>query len=268
MAQMQIWRLVAHHAQAEKALEQMISNGLIAIGWSDLGDLSEWQPINSREISSKLQDIRSTVSNAMMAGPSLWNFFKKVEIGDQIIVTANRKRRYVFEVTGSYFYDNVNSILGYAHQRQAALTDINPEQLWQASGAGVAEGENIRWTLAKCNGTKKSEDIIHKEGRRYSVTSTAIERDKVARSKCLAHYGYTCQVCLINFEQEYGEIGKNYIHVHHRIDLASRNGEHTIDPIQDLIPLCPNCHAMVHTQKPAMSIEKLRSTYKAHQKRV
>ncbi|MBY7799492.1 HNH endonuclease [Vibrio fluvialis] len=95
-----------------------------------------------------------------------------------------------------------------------------------------------------------------------------MERDQAARSKCLAHYGYSCQVCSIDFEQVYGEIGSNYIHVHHRVDLASQTGEHNIDPIKDLIPLCPNCHAMVHTQKPAMSIEKLKSTYKAHHKPV
>ncbi len=61
----------------------------------------------------------------------------------------------------------------------------------------------------------------------------------------------------------YGEIGRDYIHIHHRIDLAHRDGMHVIDPEKDLVPLCPNCHAMVHTEKPAMSVEKLRSIYEA-----
>ncbi|ELA9391958.1 HNH endonuclease [Vibrio parahaemolyticus] len=264
---MQIWRLVAHHEEAEKALEQMVNSGRIAIGWSDLDDLSEWQPSNSREISSKLREIRPIVTNSGAAGVCLWRFFKGMEIGDQVIVSANKKRRYVFEVTSPYFYDSENTIIGYAHQREVTLTMINPDALWHAT-SGVADGESVQWALAKCNGTKKSEEIIYTEGKRYSVTSTAIERDQAARSKCLAHYGYSCQVCSIDFEQVYGEIGSNYIHVHHRVDLASQTGEHNIDPIKDLIPLCPNCHAMVHTQKPAMSIEKLKSTYKAHHKPV
>lgn len=65
---MQIWRLVAHHEEAEKALEQMVNSGRIAIGWSDLDDLSEWQPSNSREISSKLREIRPIVTNSGAAG--------------------------------------------------------------------------------------------------------------------------------------------------------------------------------------------------------
>ena len=262
---MQIWRLVAHHEKSEDALQQMKKNGRIAIGWSDLGDLTLLKPQNSKDISSKIKEIRSDVSNAMMAGPSLWNLYSEVEIGDQIIITAKGRRECVFEVTGDYIFDRESSILGYSHQRPAALTDIDPQKLWLASDSSVAEGENVRWTLSKCKGTKKSEEIVYFEGKRYSVNSTAIERDSSARRRCLEHFGYSCNVCSINFEEEYGEIGKNYIHVHHRVDIMYTDGEHVIDPTKDLIPLCPNCHAMVHTEKPAMPIEKLKLIYEAHQ---
>lgn len=260
---MQIWRLVAHHEKSEESLQKMKENGRIAIGWSDLGDLSLLKPNSGKDISSKIKDIRPDAKNAMMAGPSLWNLYSEVETGDQVIITANNKRKCVFEVTGPYIFDKENSIFGYSHQRPAALTEINPDKLWLASDSSVAEGENVRWTLSKCKGTKKSEDIAHIEGKRYSVNSTAIERDRTARAKCLAHFGYSCKVCGLNFEDVYGEIGKKYIHVHHRADLAQTDGEHIIDPTKDLIPLCPNCHAMVHTEKPAMPIEKLRSIYGA-----
>ncbi|CAM4087342.1 hypothetical protein VINE108521_07295 [Vibrio neonatus] len=43
---MDIWRLVTHHEESETALDQIIQRGRIAIGWSDLGDLSIWQPEN------------------------------------------------------------------------------------------------------------------------------------------------------------------------------------------------------------------------------
>ncbi len=260
---MQIWRLVAHHEKSEDALQLMKEKGRIAIGWSDLGDLTHMNPQSSKEISTEIKRIRVDVSNAMMAGPSLWNLYSEVEIGDQIILTASGKRKCVFEVTGDYIFDNENPILGYSHQRAAALTDIDPQELWIASDSSVAEGENLRWTLSKCKGTKRSGEIVYFEGKRYSVSSTAIERDSLARRRCLEHFGYECNVCSISFEKEYGEIGKNYIHVHHRIDLAYSNGQHIIDPTKDLIPLCPNCHAMVHTEKPAMPIEKLKSIYES-----
>lgn len=258
---MQIWRLVAHHEQSENALIQMKEKGRIAIGWSALGDLSLLNPQNSKDISSRIKEINADVSNAMMAGPSLWNLYSEVEIGDQVIITAKGRRECVFEVTGDYIFDKDNPIIGYSHQRPAALTEIDPHELWLASDSSVASGENVRWTLAKCKGTNRSEEIVYFEGKRYSVISTAIERDNSARRRCLEHFGYNCNVCSINFEKEYGDIGKSYIHVHHRVDLAHTNGKHVIDPKKDLIPLCPNCHAMVHTEKPAMSVEKLKLIY-------
>lgn len=35
---MQVWRLVAHHEQSERALKKMQGVGRIAIGWSEIGD--------------------------------------------------------------------------------------------------------------------------------------------------------------------------------------------------------------------------------------
>lgn len=260
---MQIWRLVAHHKESENALNKMKELGRIAIGWSSIGSLTDLAPRGSSDISSKLKSIQPDVSNAKMAGPSLWNLFAEIEVGDQVIVTAKGRRECVFEVTGPYIFDEANSILGYSHQRPAALTEINPEKLWKAADSDVAEGQNVRWTLAKCKGTKNSSDIVYFEGKRFSVTSTAIERDSSARAKCLSHFGCFCQVCGMDFELVYGEIGKGYIHVHHRVDLAKSVGEHIIDPEKDLVPLCPNCHAMAHTERPAMAIEKLKEIYGA-----
>ena len=258
---MQVWRLVAHHNESKKALELMKEVGRIAIGWSTVGDLINLSPNSQTDISSYLKSIEPDVPNAMMAGPSLWNLYTEVEVGDQVIVTARGKRECVFEITGPYVFDSENSILGYSHHRPAALTDINPEQLWKSSGSNVDKGQNVRWTLARCKSTKKSSDIVHLEGKRFSITSSAIERDPLARARCLKHFGYSCQVCYMDFESTYGDIGKNYIHVHHRTDLACSLGEHIVDPTKDLVPLCPNCHAMAHTEKPAMDIEKLKNLY-------
>ena len=48
----------------------------------------------------------------------------------------------------------------------------------------------------------------------------------------------------MNFEQVYGELGKDYIEVHHLHPVSQ--GERQVNPIEDLIPLCSNCHSMIH----------------------
>ena len=96
------------------------------------------------------------------------------------------------------------------------------------------------------------------EGSVKQVTINVYERDYKARAACIAEYGATCQVCDLNFENKYGKIGKGFIHVHHKVDLATIGESYQIDPINDLIPVCPNCHAMLHTEKPAMDIGKLK----------
>jgi 5-methylcytosine-specific restriction protein A len=97
------------------------------------------------------------------------------------------------------------------------------------------------------------------EGAVKQVTINAYERNSEARTACIAKFGAICQVCDFDFKKTYGEIGKGFIHVHHKVDLATIGESYQIDPINDLIPVCPNCHAMLHTEKPAMSIDKLRT---------
>jgi 5-methylcytosine-specific restriction enzyme A len=95
------------------------------------------------------------------------------------------------------------------------------------------------------------------EGATIQVSVNRYERNLVARQKCLAHYGYMCVVCAFNFTQFYGEIGKEYMHVHHLTPLAEIGTAYEVNPIQDLRPVCPNCHAMLHRRDPAYTIEEL-----------
>jgi 5-methylcytosine-specific restriction protein A len=68
-------------------------------------------------------------------------------------------------------------------------------------------------------------------------------------------------VCSFDFRKTYGELGDGYIHVHHRTDLSKRDGEYEVDPIRDLVPLCPNCHAMIHRRSTSISVEELAAIY-------
>ncbi|WP_235200370.1 HNH endonuclease [Pseudomonas monteilii] len=83
------------------------------------------------------------------------------------------------------------------------------------------------------------------------------ERDRGARLQCVKRWGRKCFVCGFEFEKVYGELGKGFIHVHHLKPLSEQGGEYNLDPEQDLRPVCPNCHAMLHRSVPALTIEEL-----------
>ena len=102
------------------------------------------------------------------------------------------------------------------------------------------------------------DSITYSEGKAKKVLVNSYERNPHARKKCIEHYGLNCQVCDFNFEEKFGELGKSFIHVHHIIDIATIGNKYSVDPISDLIPVCPNCHAMLHKKKPAYSVEELK----------
>ena len=96
------------------------------------------------------------------------------------------------------------------------------------------------------------------EGALKTITVNAYERNSSARAECLEYHGYTCAVCSFDFEKFYGSIGREYIHVHHVVPLADIKEEYELDPIKGLIPVCPNCHAMLHRRQPALTVEQLK----------
>ncbi len=98
----------------------------------------------------------------------------------------------------------------------------------------------------------------YSEGSKKKVTVNAYERNQVARQKCIEYYKARCFICEFDFKNTYGEIGKAFIHVHHLKQLSEINEEYKVDPIKDLRPLCPNCHAMVHKKTPAYSMEEVK----------
>ncbi|WP_338147063.1 HNH endonuclease [Pantoea stewartii] len=73
------------------------------------------------------------------------------------------------------------------------------------------------------------------------------------------HHGTACECCGFDFEKVYGENGKGFIHVHHIKPLHTVDDNYVVNPITDLIPLCPNCHEMVHRGSEIQSVENLKS---------
>ncbi len=97
------------------------------------------------------------------------------------------------------------------------------------------------------------------EGTKKRIAVNAYERSPQARQECINHFGYQCQICNFDFEKVYGNIGKDFIHVHHIVDISTIAENYKINPIKDLIPVCPNCHAMLHKRKPAYTPKEIKS---------
>lgn len=106
--------------------------------------------------------------------------------------------------------------------------------------------------------------VHHREGKMVERRSVAYERSPQARKECLRHYGYECAICGMDFGKEFGEEFSEVIEVHHLKPLSLLKEEREIDPIRDLVPLCPNCHKMAHrkTGKP-YTLDQLRNIRKA-----
>lgn len=95
------------------------------------------------------------------------------------------------------------------------------------------------------------------EGAKRQITVNAYERDPTAKPRCIKKWGTLCVVCAFDFQAVYGELGKGFIHVHHLKPLSSIGEEYVLDPENDLRPVCPNCHSMLHRKKDTMSIDEL-----------
>ena len=99
---------------------------------------------------------------------------------------------------------------------------------------------------------------LYFEGASRTVAVNAYERDPRARKACIEHYGLTCFVCGFDFSVVYGELGQGFIHVHHIISLSKINKNYSVNPVKDLRPVCPNCHAMLHRSADSTSVEQLK----------
>lgn len=101
------------------------------------------------------------------------------------------------------------------------------------------------------------EKKLFAEGSVVKVLVNKYERNRTARIKCIQHYGARCYVCKFDFGMYYGKVAEGYIHVHHLLPLWEIHNEYVVDPIKDLRPLCPNCHAAIHLDR-SITIEDLK----------
>lgn len=95
------------------------------------------------------------------------------------------------------------------------------------------------------------------EGAKIRTEVNRYERSKDNREAAIAFHGIACLACNVRMADIYGKIADRFIHIHHTKSL-SQTGKYTPDIETDLIPLCPNCHSVVHLTDPPMTLEELK----------
>jgi 5-methylcytosine-specific restriction protein A len=214
-----------------------------------------------------------------------------VKHGDEFIVFAN------IGIEGRTGHDYPNrwegDLLFWSHQTRSKLSwpsvkellepervvhvfcrDSNPEKFKysgraQAISAHDGPPVNVLWSfpgVVSDAGSFEGPDDVpsgsYMEGAVQRVTVNRYERDCAARQACIEHYGARCGVCDLDFEDRYGSVGRGYIHVHHMSPISEIGASYEVDPIRDLRPICPNCHAVVHMGSPMYSLSQVRAMLK------
>ncbi|WP_312366063.1 HNH endonuclease [Ensifer sp.] len=149
----------------------------------------------------------------------------------------------------------------------AAIAEFTPELsegrlVVLADGWYVDVDQDVYETIAEVIDSDDP-DSGFREGAMFTVVVNGYERNADARKACLRHHGLSCKVCDVNFGNTYGALGEGYIHVHHIKPIHKCGGEYIVDPIEDLIPVCANCHAMLHRRSEPLTVDELKAILSA-----
>ncbi|MEB6696396.1 HNH endonuclease [Mammaliicoccus sciuri] len=102
------------------------------------------------------------------------------------------------------------------------------------------------------------ENTEYVEGKSYVQYGIKYERNQALRNEAIKIHGTTCKVCGFDFKAKYGELGEGFIEIHHLKPMFSINREIKVNPQKDLVPLCSNCHKMIHRNaKQPLTIKEL-----------
>ena len=212
------------------------------------------QIVNATEID--LLNVIQTNLNVCLQ--DIYDFLNKDALND-LINETNRGRSLSLrnELSGGLLRDAMNYYLGYLSSKKHPLAEKELKDRKKNNKENVRQNNSSEAEIRPEISEPEPYDKL--EGKKYEASVTRYERNQGKRKECIAHYGYVCQVCEINFEQTYGEIGRNFIEVHHLHPVSQ--GERQVNPIEDLIPLCSNCHSMIHRQEDVSDWRGLKEKY-------
>jgi 5-methylcytosine-specific restriction protein A len=106
-------------------------------------------------------------------------------------------------------------------------------------------------------------DVSAYEGEAAEVISRRYERRPVNREICLSVRGRRCYCCNMDFGEVYGALADGYIEVHHTTPASKMGPGYKINPVTELVPLCSNCHSVVHLTRPARTVDEVKAMFDA-----
>lgn len=151
-----------------------------------------------------------------------WNILEEIRNISQIPEVLQQ----LFDYELSYFETELNAWLSDHDRKIKPFPRFEPETV---------------------SNTELPEEMLIEGAMRHILTNR-YERNPKARARCIAHYGTACMACGVDFGALYGEDFSGKIEVHHRKPLYEIKENYVIDPIQDLTPVCPNCHMIIHSK--------------------
>lgn len=218
---------------------------------------------NLEQVEAYLNDVDETVVNTMINLIGNGTNFVAYQIGDsdEIHFAPSRFVGYLNNSLKVHLVHNnkdgkdtssqIDKILG---KRREYVEDLVNLYLEFCNKIG-ARAKNMKQTQRKYWLLDDIKIALY-EGGVKQVSMNRYERNLEARRRSIEKYGTTCQVCDLNFKDVHGDIGEGFIHVHHIIPLSVHRERHQINE-DNLIPVCPNCHAMLH--KSNLSVEELKN---------
>ncbi|MCK5242520.1 EVE domain-containing protein [bacterium] len=147
-------------------------------------------------------------------------------------------------------------------KRKYPKLNWNPQNVFELNQYRV--GEDLFNVIIKLGKEKHfiPEEIdarqVHYEGAKQRIVVNSYERNNNARKKCLKHHKAICKICNISFEKKYGPKAKGVIHVHHLKPISQIGEKYKLDPIKDIVPVCPNCHAVIHMKGKHLQVDEVR----------
>ncbi len=217
-----------------------------------------------------LQPLQLDILRVLYAFPG--HSGRALEIGRELGLHYLRVNR----LFGGLGHD-VARVLGIENEVQRTGRNGDPEW-WSCLADGEATKTGFIWTLKpalietlEAAGLVELKDFqfpeevddeeakTFREGSVCTITVNAYERNPKARAECIRHYGARCSVCDFDFEEHYGDAAKGFIHVHHLRPLAQVRESTEVDPVNDMRPVCPNCHAVIHRRNPPYTLEEVKA---------
>lgn len=200
-------------------------------------------------------------------------FVEPEKYGKQFVETINassNNERKIFTSYWDYFGEN-KLVIKVNDSKMTKDAFINDKQVWNSFSLRYtvspyfdenSEKEfnilnSVSSIIAMILSICKYSIVGYSEGQKEITEEQRYERNPINRKLCLLHKGYKCCVCGFDFEKEFGDIGKSFIEVHHSLPVSKMGENHMVDPLKELYPLCPNCHAMIHKKNPPFTVDEL-----------